>query len=314
MALASIVMRGAEGASEASRLKVKAAARALGYRPDSRARALRSLRSGLLGVSLHLDEPFHAELVDEIYAAAEEHGYEVVLGAVGKHRSEARALEGLADSGCEAILAIAASGTPAELAAVDAGTPLVSLLREIPGIDSVCTDDASGIDQAVDYLVGLEHRRIFHLDGGNAVASAERRTAYLAAMERHTLSAVARVLPTGADERDGAAAAERLLVDPGHELPSALVVFNDRCALGVVDALERAGLKVPDDISVVGFDDSQFARLAHIGLSSVRQDVEALATTGIERAVARLAGRGPGLHLHAPTLVVRHSTGIAPVS
>lgn len=314
VALASIVMRGAEGASEASRLKVKAAAQALGYRPDSRARALRSLRSGLLGVSLRLDEPFHAELVDEIYAAAEEHGYEVVLGAVGKHRSEARALEGLADSGCEAILAIAASGTRAELAAVDAGLPLVSLLREVPGIDSVCTDDASGMDQAVDHLVDLGHRRIFHLDGGVAVASAERRSAYLTAMERHSLGDLARVLPAGADEREGAAAAGRLLADPRHPAPSALVVFNDRCALGVVDALERAGLAVPADISVVGFDDSQFARLAHIGLSSVRQDVAALARAAIERAVARLAGQGPGLQWHAPALVVRNSTGIAPVS
>ena len=312
VALASIVMRGAEGASEASRTKVKAAALKLGYRPDSRARALRSLRSGLLGVTLVLDQPFHAELVDEIYAAAERHGYEVVLGAIGKHRCEARALEGLADSGCEAILAIAPISSIEELTTLDTQLPLISLLRDVPGIESVCTDDHTGIDQAVAHLVSLGHRDILHLDGGSAVAAAERRTAYKNAMERFSLGEMARIVPAGSDERAGSKAIARLLAGDSGTMPSALLVFNDRCALGVIDALERAGMKIPQDLSVVGFDDSQFAALTHIGLSSVRQDVQALADTAVTRALARLSGQSARLSMHAPQLVVRQSIGPAP--
>jgi DNA-binding LacI/PurR family transcriptional regulator len=303
VALASIVMRGAEGASEKSRATVKAAAAALGYRPDSRARALRSLRSGLLGVSLSLAEPFHAELVDAIYAASAQRGFDVVLSATGSRRTEAQSLESLADAGCEAIIAISPGGDPAALASVDAQLPLISLLRAVPAVDSVRTDDAEGIRQAVDHLVALGHRDIAHIDGGAAVAAAERRQAYRESMEGHGLGA--RVLPGGPDERSGTAAVALL---QRTALPTAVVVFNDRCALGVLDALERAGVPVPESMSVVGFDDSQFARLAHIGLSSVRQDVEALAFSAVERAAARLDGEPAGLREHAPSLVLRGST------
>lgn len=305
VALASIVMRGAEGASASSRAKVKAAAAELGYRPDSRARALRSLRSGLLGVSLSLAEPFHADLVDEIYAAAELRGFDVVLSATGPRRSETRSLEALTDAGCEAVIAIAPAGGAAALAAMDARLPVVSLLRAVPSVESVCTDDAAGIRQVVDHLVGLGHRHIAHVDGGTAVASAERRDAYRDAMAAHDLGRHSTVLPGGPDEKAGTAAAALL---PGARRPTALVVFNDRCALGVLDALERGGVPVPGSMSVVGFDDSQFARLAHIGLSSVRQDVEALASSAVERAAARLAGEPAGLREHAPSLVLRNST------
>lgn len=314
VALASIVMRGAEGASEASRTKVKAVAAALGYRPDSRARALRSLRSRLLGISLNLTQPFHAELVDAMYAAAAEHGYEVVLSATGPHRSETRALHALIDAGCEALIAIAPTGSEAALGTVEMQLPVISLLRAVAGIDSVGTDDASGIIQAVDHLTGLGHTAIAHIDGGTAVAATERRAAYLAAMTAHGLGDQSLVVPGGTDERDGAAAAAGLLRSGGPDsLPTALLVFNDRCALGAIDAFERAGIGIPDRVSVVGFDDSQFARLAHIGLTSVRQDVAALAESAVGRAMARLAGEEPGLILHSAELVVRHSTA-APAS
>lgn len=309
VALASIVMRGTEGASESSRTRVKAAAAALGYRPDSRARALRSLHSGLLGVSLGLGEPFHADLVDGIYAAAEQQGLDVVLSATGPRRTEAQSMESLADAGCEAIIAIAPDGDPAALVAVDARLPVVSLLRTVPAVDSVRTDDAAGVRQAVDHLVALGHGHIAHVDGGTAVASAERRKAYRAAMAAHGLGEHTLVLPGGPDERAGTEAAALLRED---RRPTALVVFNDRCALGVLEALERRGVPVPGAVSVVGFDDSQFARLAHIGLSSVRQDIEALASSAVARAAARLAGEPAGLIEHAPSLVLRHSTAEPP--
>lgn len=115
VALVSIVMRGAEGASDATREKVLDAARVLGYRPDSRARSLRSRRTRLLGVTFNISQPFHAEIVDAVYSAAQAEGYEVVLSAVGPNRQEQRAVESLLDSGCEALLMVSPESSAAGL-------------------------------------------------------------------------------------------------------------------------------------------------------------------------------------------------------
>ena len=99
-ALVSIVMRDAPGASEATRRKVQEAARLLGYRPDSRARLLRSSRTRLLGVTFSTSHAFHAEIVDAAYAAAAQRGYELALSAVTRDRTETHAVEALVDLGC----------------------------------------------------------------------------------------------------------------------------------------------------------------------------------------------------------------------
>ena len=95
--------------------------------------------------------------------------------------------------------------------------------------------------------------------------------------------------------------------------PSAVVAFNDRSALGVIEGLRTAGLRVPSDVSVVGYDDSQFARLSYVQLTSVSQDAPLLATAAVDRAVDRLAGAEAPAHLvRTPHLVVRNTTAPAP--
>ena len=96
------------------------------------------------------------------------------------------------------------------------------------------------------------------------------------------------------------------------DLPDAVFAFNDRCALGVMDVLIRAGVTVPQQISLLGFDDSPLAGLAHIQLSTIRQDAAALADAAVSRLVSRLDGDGAGSAptdiVRTPTLVVRGST------
>ena len=123
----------------------------------------------------------------------------------------------------------------------------------------------------MDHLVALGHHEIVHIDGGRAPGAADRRRGYRTAMRRHGLSA--RVLPGGLSEEDGAAAASALLASQPR--PTAVLAFNDQCATGVLDVFLRSGVTVPGQISVVGFDDSHLARLAHINLTSVGQDVPA---------------------------------------
>ncbi|WP_130448697.1 substrate-binding domain-containing protein [Zhihengliuella halotolerans] len=305
VALASIVMRDAEGASDKSRERVKRAAAELGYRPDSRARSLRSHRNRTLGVTLYLGEPLHAELADALYAAADEAGYELVLGATGAHRNELRALDTLADAGTEAIIAISSNLSSAALAQVAEQVPVVSMLRQVRDITSILTDEAAGIEALVDHLIQRGHRRLLHLDGGSAVSAAQRRTAFKHTVARTEGRVTGAVLAAGPDET---AAFDAMNAYLEHEdaptRATAVLAFNDRAALGALRAIDQAGLRVPEEMAVTGFDDSEFARLAHVDLTSVRQDVGALATAAL--AAATTASRDGSEH--APRLVIRGST------
>ncbi|MFJ5859933.1 LacI family DNA-binding transcriptional regulator [Pseudarthrobacter sp. NPDC092439] len=304
-ALVSIVMRGAPGASETTRQKVLAAARDLGYRPDSRARLLRSSRTRLLGLSFSSSQPFHAEIVDAAYAEASAKGYEIALSAVASGRTETRAAEALLDVGAEALILVSPTLGDQELARLAAQVPVVSLLRDDVGrsVDSVSSDDHAGIREAVDHLAGLGHRHIVHVDGGTAVSADKRREAFSAEMLRRGLEPL--TVPGGPTEEDGISAGRFIPTN----LTTAVIAFNDRCALGVMESLRAAGLGVPSDVSVLGYDDSQFARLSYVQLSSVSQDAQLLAAAAVDRAVARIEGTVPPEHVvRTPHLVARRTT------
>ncbi|WLW57607.1 LacI family DNA-binding transcriptional regulator [Streptomyces sp. YU58] len=311
-ALASIVMRGAKGASAATRERVLEAAREIGYRPDARARLLRSHRSHLLGVQFGLQHPFHADLVEGIYATAEPAGYQIALSAVTAERGEQRAVETLLDDRCEALILLGPQAPASRLTELAGQLPVVSVARHlrppVPGLEVVRTADDKGARQAVDHLVALGHRAIAHIDGGKAPGAADRRRGYRTAMSRHGLTEHIRVVPGGLTEAEGAEAAQVLAAS--RPRPTAVLAFNDRCATGVLDVFLRSGIPVPGAISVVGFDDSHLARLAHIDLTTVGQDIPRLAHLAVDRAIARLDGRdtGTGEQVVAPHLVVRGTT------
>jgi DNA-binding LacI/PurR family transcriptional regulator len=312
VALVSIVMRDVPGASADTRRRVLEVAERLGYHPDSRARLLRSGRSRLLGVVFGVEHAFHGDLVTGLYDAADKIGYELTLSAVTPRRDEHRAIAGLLQDRCEALILLGPQSRASALAAIAARMPVVAMLREVrqPAVDVVRTDEARGLHQAVDHLVTLGHRRIAHVDGGRIPGSAERRRGYRDAMRRHGLDAEIRVVPGGFSDEDGARAARALLDDPA----TAVTVYNDRGATGVLDVLRRAGRRVPEQISVVGFDDSTIAGLTHIDLTTIAQDTAAMANLAVARAVDRIENV-PVTHREiviAPHLVVRGTTGEPP--
>ncbi|MEV6486442.1 LacI family DNA-binding transcriptional regulator [Streptomyces sp. NPDC051576] len=313
VALVSIVMRGAYGASATTRERVLRAAEEIGYRPDTRARVLRSNRSRLLGVQFGLRHPFHTDLVEGIYAAAEPAGYQVALSAVAPTRGERQAVEALLADRCEALVLLGPEVPAARLAHLATQVPVVSVARRLrpapPGVDVVRTADDEGARQAVDHLVALGHRAVAHIDGGRAPGAADRRRGYRTAMQRHGLAGHVHIVPGGPTEEDGARAARALLAEKSR--PCAVLAFNDRCATGVLDTFLRAGVTVPGEISVVGFDDTSLSRLAHIDLTTVAQDVPRLAELSVGRAIARLDGIDvpDGEQVVPPRLVVRGTTG-----
>lgn len=309
VALVSIVMRDAPGASPATRQRVLEVARRLDYQPDSRARLLRSGHSRLLGVVFGVQHPFHDDMLTGLYDAAERIGYELTLSAVTPRRDERKAIAGLLQDRCAALVLLGPRAPTAELGALAGRLPVVAMMRAVRHrqVDVVRTDDARGLHLAVDHLVALGHRDIAHVDGGRWVSSAERRQGYREAMRRHGLEAYARVVTGGFGEEDGARAARELLDDP----PTAVTVFNDLSATGLLDVLRRNGLSAPGDISVVGYDDSSFSRLAHIDLTTVAQDIDTMTTLAVARAVERVDD-APVAHREVvipPRLVVRGTTG-----
>jgi DNA-binding LacI/PurR family transcriptional regulator len=307
-ALVSIVMRDAPGAGAQTRERVRRAADELGYRPDPRAQRLRQHRSRLIGVTFTVGQEFHADLVDGVYVAAEALGYDVVLSGITPHRDEPRALRTLVDDRCEGLVLVGPEIPARRLEELAASTPVVVLARRVRGVDAVRSDDVAGAALGARHLIDLGHRDIVYLGGGRAAGAAERLRGYR--REIRSANLVEDVRAGGLTEREGAAAATAMLSEP--ELPSAVFAFNDRCALGVMDVLIRAGVAVPDEISVLGFDDSPLAGLAHVDLSTVRQDSAGLARAAVQRLVSRLDGDAgppdPVDLVREPSLVVRGTT------
>ena len=311
----SMVLSGAPGPSAATRERVLEAAAELGYRPDRTASLLARRRTHLVGVQLQAGSVFHAELVEDLYEAAEGHGYDVVLSAVTRTRDERRATETLVDFRCEALVLLGPVGPAAALDALDRQLPVVVIGRRMAGagVDVVRTADADGVAQAVGHLAGLGHRAIAFLDGGRGTIASDRRRGYRTAMRRHGLGDQVRVLAGDHTEAAGTRAARALLASGGG-LPTAVVASNDRSALGLLDAFNRAGVEVPGRVSVVGYDDSTLSRLAHVNLTTVSQDARGQAEHAVAAAVERLDGGRTGHRevVLAPHLVVRGTTGPPP--
>ncbi|MCV2490282.1 LacI family transcriptional regulator [Geodermatophilus sp. YIM 151500] len=310
-ATASLVLRGAPGPGGATRERVLAAAGRLGYRPDRAASLLARRRSRLIGVVMDVRSTFHAQLVEEVHEAAERHGYDLVLSAVTRNRDEARAVETLLDSRCEALVLLGSEAPTARLAALDRQLPVVAVGRPVPsaGVDVVRAADDEGVAMAVDHLAGLGHRRIAYVDGGRGPIAAGRRRGYQRGMRRHRLGGHLQVVAGDPGEESGARAA-RTLFREGRG-PTAVVAYNDHCAVGLLDALLRDDVDVPGAVSVVGYDDSPLARLAHVDLTTVSQESELLVRHAVEAVVERLDG-GRTEHREVvvpPRLVVRGTTG-----
>ncbi|MEQ3552770.1 LacI family DNA-binding transcriptional regulator [Pseudonocardia nematodicida] len=310
-ALVSIVFRDRPGASAGTRARVLAAAEAIGYRPDSAAQRLARGRSRAVGVMTTVGEPFEAELIETIYAEAGVLGYDVLLTARTAARGELVAVEELLAHRCEALVLLGPEMSDELLAELATRTTVAVVGRGVAGVDSAHTADADGVRRAVEHVAAAGHRAIMHVDGGGGPNARARRAGYLRGMADADLCAEARVLPGAYDEAAGIAAARLLLA--GDELPTAVLAGNDRCALGLLDTLRRAGVEVPGQVSVVGYNDDRVSRLAHVDLTTVRQDAAALARGAVRAVAARLDDpRSEPVELMLPPhLVVRGTTGPA---
>lgn len=308
-ALVSLVFRNAPGPSAETRERVLAAADELGYRVNRAAALMTARRSHLIGVMANIRNSFHAEVVEHIVAAGDAAGYEIVLGAVTPTHGQPKVIDTLLDFRCEGMLLMGPELSVDALRTLGKQLPTVVIGRRVSvdSLDVVRSADAKGIAMVVDHLVTLGHRDILHVTGGPGVISADRRNGYLRAMRRHGLGDRAAVADGDFTENAGLAAAGRLLENG---LPTAVVCANDRIAVGMIDGLRRAGVDVPGQVSVAGYDDSMLARLGHIDLTSVSQQPREQAARAVQDVVARLDGGRTEAQSSVllPALVVRATT------
>ena len=295
--------------------KVWRAAAALNYYPNSHARALVSGRSRLLGLIVSdITNPFFPELVHSFEALATQQRYDLILTSTGYQtarmvdcvrRMLERKVDGVAIMTSEMDL-----GLIKELAR--RGVPLVfmDVGRVGPRMSHVLIDYANGIRQAVDHLADLGHKRIAFITGPLDLHSARtRRQAFLDGMRARRLTPEPRLIREGTHTADGGQHAMTAILKSSRR-PTAVVCSNDWTAIGALHALDAAGLRVPADVSLVGFDDIPLASYTTPPLTSVRMSAGDVGSTAFD-ALFRLIG---GVHLEGdvyqvPTkLVVRAST------
>jgi DNA-binding LacI/PurR family transcriptional regulator len=280
--------------SPATEAKVLEAVAELGYVPNAPARNLARRRSGVIGfVVPEISNPYFGAIADFVVEAVERHGRLVLLCS---HRSQSvrqsSYIDLLASGAIDGMLYLGSFRSNERLAAaITDGLPVVVVdepIAGLPPVSSVVMDDYAGGYQATSYLVALGHRRIAFVSGPAELGSVqERYRGYCDALRVGCIDADGQVNLAGQfTEQFGMSALPHLLA--AAQPPTAAFVASDYIALGVLSAAEMHGIKVPDDLSIVGFDDIRFSQYVRPRLTTIRSPVDRLAQQGVELLFERL--------------------------
>jgi len=289
----------------------------LDYFPNTQARALVSGRSRLLGLIVsEITNPFFPELIQRFEDIAVEHGYEILIGSTNYdprrmslciRRMLERRAEGVAvmTFGLEKPLLEQLAERNVPLVFVDVGP-------ERPGISLLRVDYRQGIQQGVEHLAALGHRDVAFISGPKRLHSAQSRlTAFTRSLEECGLKVDPAWLVEGDHTMEGGTGAMEQLLKL-KRMPTAVMCSNDMTAIGVLHKLYRAGLKVPDDLSVIGFDDIHIAQMTIPPLTTIQMSCFDLARAAVTALRShREEGLEPQRAYKIPTrLIVRESTGV----
>jgi len=294
--------------------RVWEAIRELDYFPNTQARALVSGRSRLLGLIVsEITNPFFPELIQVFEEVAVEHGYEILIGSTNYDPERMRrCIRRMVERNADAV-AVMTFGIEQPLLdqLADRKIPLVFVDQgpDRPGISLLHVDYHHGIRQGVQHLAALGHRDIAFVTGPLRLHSAQSRlAAYKKALQECGIAVQGNFIVEGDHTMEGGmTAAERLLAL--ETLPTAIMCSNDMLAIGVLHKLSRSGLRVPDDVSIVGFDDIRMAEMMIPPLTSIQMSRSELARAAVTALRAHVENTSPKREYKIDTrLVVREST------
>jgi len=311
VASVSRALNGLNNVRPATRERVIAAANELGYVPHAGARSLSLARANAIGVVLpDLHGEFFSEIVRGMDREASRRGYFLLLSnmhAEGDHAPTAlRAMRGRVDG----ILVMAPHVAPEILEeALPASLPalLINSPVEEPPRPPLRLDNQAGAQAVIRHLVGIGCRRILHISGpeGN-IDARERAEGYFRAMERYAPEVEPLIFPGNFEEDAGEAAAREMLSD--RRGVDGVFAANDMMAIGCLQTLRAAGVQVPDEVAIAGFDDVPMAR--YLSLTTCRVRIAEIGERAVARLVDRLEGKIERVlnERHLPELVVRGTT------
>jgi LacI family transcriptional regulator len=318
----SKVLRNAYGASPAMRAKVQKSIAELGYRPYAAARGLRG-QTYTIGVTLpDIRNPFFAEILDGITDWLSDTDYQVLLGpGCNGEQEEARVTEAMIDRGMDGIILIAPVSARSHLERIASTVPTVVIGRHghSTPYDTVTDDDIAGAALVVDHLADLGHRRIAHIEHLETdpirlteMPNAVRAKGYRQAMQARGLKDGIAIASTTYTQEGGYLGAQQLLALPRR--PTAIFAGADIVAMGVFQALAEAGLSVPGDISLVGYDNTNYAAFAPVSLTSVDQAGRQMGANAARLLLERITDRHRrSTHVRvSPTLAIRRTTAPPP--
>ena len=323
----SRVLSGARTAvpiNEVTRQRVLEVARAMRYRPNPLARGLRGSRTMLLGVIVReITDPFFAMAIDAVSAEARKVGYNVVLGHTHGRTEEARAVRAVLETRhCDAIVVLGdTSDQPRFIEDLrQANVEVVGMWQGstlVRGVHTVSVDNATGINLVIDHLQSFGHERFAFISGGFAGGGrligdiAERRSAFVERLARDRISIQSSWLREAPNTMAGGANAFDALMDES-DRPTAVICSTDVMAIGALNAACRADIAVPEQISIVGFDDLPLASFTNPALTTVHNPTAEMAEVGVRAAIETVQGGEGWVRLLTPVLVVRESSGPAP--
>ncbi len=307
--LVGFVFQGKSGYSPEAAARVHKAAKQLGYRPNLAAQSLRRDTTKIIGVVFDPRESSPLEIIQSLYKVSAKNGYEVILSAIADDRDEDEAIHELIGYRCEGLILIASRLPTEKLTLLASEIPFISVGRQLDSsiADSVCSDGAKGLELVVDCLASKGHTDIAYINATSMLHSEVRLSGFLNATLRHGLPQQVIEIEGDYTEESGAIAADILLKKD--LMPTAVACSNDQQALGLISALRVAGISVPSQISVAGYDDSRVAGFSFLSLTTVHQDAEELAEMALNRLIERISDQSlvPSVLLSPVSLVMRKS-------
>lgn len=298
-ATVSMALQDSPRVAQKTKDRIQRLAADLGYLPSGLGRALQSGKSGLIGYMIpHVNASFFSEILQGVGCEAAARGYGLLTAITGRYGEEAlkqlrifreKRIDGLLVSSCGSIF------LPHLLEIEKAGCPLTfcSLIPPIQGIPYAVTDDFAGGRLAAEHMLEKGARRIAYFteykiterrfDGASSACPSLRRLGSTTALAE-------------------------ALAEPENSRPDALIAYSDMAAMTARDAIIKAGLRIPEDVMLIGFDNSPFTEFDDVSLSSISPEKDGVGREAVRLLMERIEGRSPEPSLLAPKLFARRST------